>query len=281
MHHSRLLSSILIALLITTPTLAFAEESSTGSSSSTVTESDALRADRTARVKDFTDSVEKAKMLDAQFNERRATYFRKRAQSRAACRDEIRRANKTTLMKTLLTCYSAELTALQEFVGKQKDELQGTAGLTSTIRSLATTRVDLLSDAIGTVLFAIQSGVYTSQQDLMEAKHNLTQKYALPAWDTWMMARADRELTWIAQMIKDLDAMSAQETAAGMQRSELSDARSCLTTQETALRPLIKPETADRAVTLGTVIAAAQLCIGKMQSIPRALTESGSVIKQQ
>ena len=272
------LTAVLMSIVCLMPSLCFGQETSSGSSSSSSSEPAVVTEDRTFRLKGFVEGLGAAKIVDAQFAERRATFFRKRAQYRSVCRDDIRRANKTTLMKTLLRCYGSEMSFFKDFLGKEKEELQGTAGLSPTIRSAAVNRLDLLTDAIGTVIFAMDSGVYATKDDALEVKRNLYQKYELPLLQAWMSVRADRTLTWIAYMIANIDRLSILEHAVKLDRPTLSDARVCLVMQEAAINHVLKADVTEQSQNLAPALREVETCVQKMQGIPRALDGSGALL---
>lgn len=245
--------------------------------------------DREFRLRGFAESINTGVAADAALTDARAAFFRMRGERRRACRDDLRRANKTALLNVLLKCYGNELTALKDFSGKQKTALQTIVGLTPFVRTEAVKNADKLTDAISAILFAISSGVYDSQEGLLEAKQNLFTKYQLPLWESWMTVRIDRTLTWIAYLIRNIDTLRAQESEKGLNRTALHDARACLMTQESALRPLLKPDMkpkvpsgaeGDRAQQFPGIVTALKECAQKVTNLPRALSESGSLLTQ-
>ncbi len=264
--------------MIAIPSLSLAQQSS---SSSAPAESDVIREDREFRLRGFVESIEEGTVQETQFREQSAAYFAKRAQHRRICRDDLRKANKMTLMSTLLRCYRSELSSLKDFAQKQEEIFADISGLIPTIRSQAVKSAKELSDALTTVIFAIDSGVYETKDDVLEAKRNLYRKYQLPLWSNWTMVRADRTLTWIAHLIEKIDRLTEAEKERGLDRSELSDARSCLTAQEIALRPLIQAAAENRGEKLAASLLALQECVKIVQGIPRVLTESGSLLLPQ
>ncbi len=273
-----------IAFVTLLPLAALAQQSSSSPASgtgTTVQEPLIVVEDREFRLRGFAAAVPASRTAEAQFAERRTTFFRKRAQARAVCRDDIRRANKTTLLKTLLRCYMAELTLTREYLARQKELLTALAGLSSPVRSSAIDRVDLSLDAVDTLVFAINSGVYETREDLLEAKTNFHAKYEVPLAEAWLTVRADRALTWTAQLIAEIDALQTQERAAGLDRRELTAGRACLAHQESFLRSLLLAGAKDRSMTLLATLGALRECLKSLQSIPRALTGSGTVISPQ
>ncbi len=273
MHRYRPLRTLLAIAVLLIPLAAFAQESSASSESAFTTE------DREFRLRGFAESVEKGTAADGQFRVQRAEYYLARAGERRDCRADIRSANKTTLISTMLRCQRAELVDFKEFLTQQRAQLEGTAGLTPIVRAEALKRLDALSDAIKTIIFAIDSGVYGSKEGLLEGKINLYAKYEFPFWDAWMTVRIDRTLTWIAHVIAKIDALRQQESAKGLDRAAVRDARTCLVLQEESLHRLTSPGQAkDRSDKTGPVLMALRDCVHKIQDIPRALTQSGTLL---
>lgn len=250
-------------LSVLMPTLSMAQSASSSSnatgSGGTLTvppEPAVIVEDRAWRLQGFTAAVVKAENADAQEREHRALYLRKRSDDRAACRDALRRSNKSTLLKTLLRCYGEELAWEKDFRRKQQDHIRSVAGITPAVRSLALSRGELLINAIDAILFAIESGVYADRDDLLEAKRNLQAKYRKPLMESLTMLRADRTLTWIADLLRQIDALAL---------SELADARACLVAREGAFRPLIEPTTEQRSEKLLRALSETRQCIERIQ----------------
>src|SRR5207248_1138314 len=139
-----------------------------------------------------------------QYHEKQTNYWKKRAVLRSQCREDMRRANKDTLLATEERCYKSDRTLELDFFTARRDYIANLPGITKTVRSNALDRLDLLTDAIKTVTFAIDSGVYASTNDLMEAKTNLLTKYSQPFANAFLTARTDREISWLAYVITSL-----------------------------------------------------------------------------
>lgn len=240
-------------------------------------DSDVVREDRDWRTRDFAAQIEKEEAAGAvtHYADRRAEFLRSRAENRAKCRGDIRRANKTMLMKTVLACYKTDMTLTKEFTTQQKEYAQAIAGITPAVRNVVFSKSDQLLTAIGAVLLGIESNVYDNTEDIMEVKSNLYTKYQLPLWDGLTMLRADRALTWAGQLIRTLDTLRAQETASGSVRQTPSAARVCLGKQEAALRPLTQSATQQKSQKLLQILPAIEDCVKDIRAIER-LSGSGS-----
>jgi hypothetical protein len=183
-----------------------------------------IRLDRT---KDFHLKYLQSKKDEALFREKEAAFRKKQAAYRAQCRDDLRRANRDAYFVTLLRCYKGDLGLERDELSKQRDALATMAGLSPAVRINARNRLDLLTDAMDTVVLAIDSEVYESPDDLLEARQNLLQKYRKPWWDAIAAVRADQTLTWTQYLITQIDAARGAEKAAGTDRIDWAASRAC------------------------------------------------------
>ncbi len=254
-----------------------------GSSSSALKgpeEDKSLISERVARLKGFPEAVKAWTTPDTQFREKAATYARKRAELRMECRDDLRRANRDTLVTVLLRCYKNDLVLEREYLEKRRTWLEALPGVAKLTRATVLSRLDLLADAIDTIVYAIDHRVYATQEDLVEARRNLLTRYRLPFWESVTLARADRALTWVARMIALTDAVRAEDVGiTGGERKGWLDARRCLTERETELKLLLLGENeGDKSVS--EAISDIRFCLDDLQSVPRATpsaTGSGTV----
>ena len=275
---------LLFLPLLLAPMWVTAQQSSSSSSSAPPVvpmEPSVIVEDRDFRLRGFDEGINASAVVDRKYNDAFTVYLLKRNVFRETCRDDYRRSNKATPFKTTLRCYGTELGNLKDFMGTQGEVLQGTAGLTAASRAQSIARAELLRDAVDTVLFAIQSNVYSTKEGLLEAKHNLYKKYQLTLWDAWAIVRADHALTWSAHIIAKIDTLRIQEATQKLDRAALSTARECFVSQEKILRQLIQPTVADRSIKLTTELIALQECSRMIQVIPRALTASGTLLTPQ
>ncbi len=242
-----------------------------GSSSSSMQE-DLAKAWRAKRIDGFATALKKFKTKDTQFQEQVASYRKSRITRRAECRADLRKVNKQAKLATLLRCYKGDMTAERELLQKYIAFLQEVPGLTSATRVMSVDRTETLLDSVETVIDGIDSGVYETEADVQETKKNLLQKYRTKAWSSWTTARADKELTWVALMITDIDELAKASTS-----NTFTEARLCFVTQETALQNLLEMTT-PQALALATIHTDLEKC-GKMLEGALAvevLKESGS-----
>lgn len=167
----------------------------------------------------------------------------KRAELRARCREEIRKASKYTKLDVSETCYAEELELEQELLIKEKDYIQNIPGISADIRSLAETRINLLYDAIGVVVNAIYSKVYESTAELEEVKAALLVNYREPKWLMDVRLQADGLLTRTSSVIIRIGQIAENEEANPATSKALLETLVCFTNAEILLKNTVRSST--------------------------------------
>ncbi len=269
---SRRLALIGLSSLLVIST-AYAASGSTltgsGSTAQSSSESPLLQAERQKRADDLTAALAKGNKIELQYRERLANFNKKQAAHRSQCRDQLRSANKTTYLQTLLQCYRGELAMEQDFLTFERSEFSALPGITDTVKTAVLSRIDLLADAEQTLTFAIDSKVYQTTDDVQEAKRNLHDKYRVPLWDALLSARADAAKSWVGILIVDLDAaQKGQGTLTDEQSKAWMDARACLATREKNLQSILSPGATGRKDALSAELRALPACLTLVQNLP-------------
>lgn len=262
----RLATAIFASFLLTTTAFAASGSVASGSGSTasgSTVESQELIKDRAARAKDLRARILKGKKAEAEFLVQRAAFRKKRAELRRDCRDDLRRANRDTKFSTLQRCYRSDLTLERDFFLDERMYLDALQDVTKSINAAAVDRVNLLVDALNTVLFAIDNNVYHEEADILEARTNLHTRYRVPTWNAVALVRADRALSMLAALIIDLDAAKLPAS---------QDVRGCLTMNETSLRLLLEHGTANAADEATQILPKVVVCVQQLD----ALNQSGS-----
>ena len=125
----------------------------------------------------------------------------RRAEHRAACAEELRSASKFTKLPISLRCTKADLQLEIELLRKEKERITVLPGVTEDTRSLALTRLDLLMDALQTIVTAIESDVFQAVEELKEAKQNLRITYREPFWLLQLKLQAEKLQAWNASLM--------------------------------------------------------------------------------
>jgi len=137
-----------------------------------------------------------------------ALTLKRQAELRAECREAIRRANRDELMVRARQCYRSDLLL---DVGLQRKRIQYLAAhpqITPATLATASGAMTKLIDAEMSIIDAIDTGIFTNMEQLLETKRNLAATYKTPAWLTLTMFRADHEFTWLVFMVNKLEERS-------------------------------------------------------------------------
>ncbi|MDD4319407.1 MAG: hypothetical protein PHW10_03735 [Candidatus Peribacteraceae bacterium] len=239
----RLLLFLLGPLLIVT--MAGAQEPPSSSPASGTGSVAAQRAERAATLRDILGTIAKR---DAQWQTVRSAYVRDRMEQQRACREDLRRANRDAKVPTLVRCYRGSLTLEREFLRREKDYVRSLVEATEPRRNDVLVRSDQLTEAIGTLVFAFDSGVYDRQEDVLQARQRLQEKYRSPLSDARTLLRGDRLLSWYALLL-----------------DEITDPPACLPEGEATLRASLATDNADVAGLLAT-----------LQALPSCLDTAGT-----
>lgn len=222
---------------------------------------------RSLRAKDFrTQMMTGRKAQDASYDAESALRS-KRAGARNSCRDRLRKANRNERLGVLLLCVKQDFGATLETIRKRQDGLGSRAGTSADTTSLIRGRGDLLIDALSTIIQAIDAGVYSNEDELIEAKNNLRDKYMLP-YQT-LLPRSDTEhaLAGIAHMLlrsRDIDRSQLPEEV----RTALEQSDACLTTVEKTIESLTVEEAINASHRL-----AIRNCLGKYREAQALLVK--------
>lgn len=166
---------------------------------------------------------------------------------RAQCQDEIRRANRDTIMQKSLACLRGDLMQEMTFLRQEKAYILSLPGLTPAVESGATVNIDALTDAEMTVVNAIDSGLYTQIDPLKDVKQKLTMQYRTPAWLSMLQVKADRNLTWIHYVSERLNDILTDGTATPLLQSSALEAVRCLEGSRQSLQGVVSATDLDRA----------------------------------
>lgn len=155
---------------------------------------------------------------------------------RTDCREAIRRANRDQLMQRLLPCYRSDLLQDINILRKQSQYIQAVPLSDETLRTTTMNAITALTDAQMTIVNAIDTGLFEQADAVEEAKRNLREKYREPVWTSLVRLKADRELTWVIYMAKNIEMRMPAEGRADAIGVLLSDAAICLENAGKTLR---------------------------------------------
>ncbi len=204
------LRTIFLTILFFGPSFAFAQESGTGSTASGATLEDApyvLTEELRERAKGFALKMQSSASERRFFREKQEERRMTRMQHQVNCRAEIRKANRDTLFPTVQRCYRAQLTQDLELLRKHRSALEEFIGASEERKTAALMKTDALIEAILAVIDGIDTGVFVTSAELLEAKANVATLYRTPYWTTLLQLRADHLRTWIAYYLIQISAL--------------------------------------------------------------------------
>jgi len=147
---------------------------------------------------------------------------------RSECREAIRKANRDQVMDRVLTCYRSDLLQDINILRKQSQYIGAIPTIDPLLRAHATGTILALTDAEMTIVNAIDTGLFEQPESVEEAKRNLRTNYREAYWTATTRLRADRELTWIIYMLKNIELRLATDGKTDAVQILLTDSLSCL-----------------------------------------------------
>lgn len=147
---------------------------------------------------------------------------------RAECRDALRKANRDTLLSKALQCVRADLLQQLSMQRKERVLLDPPLFYTEVIRTDAINALETLMEAEQLIIDGIDAEVFGSVEDLEESKLKLLETYRRTYWWSKTRLRADRSLTFISYIAKQLSSVSASQDSDPSALEEATGAVSCL-----------------------------------------------------
>lgn len=178
-------------------------------------------------VKTRDDLAERQDRVDQFMTDKRA-YEKELAISREKCTADIRRANRDTKLSTVLSCYRADLMLQMAFLRKEATYVKQLTGISPEAKTKFTETNRALSDAMATIITAIDSDVYEAPEEVESAKKKLRDNYQHPRYLALGLIRADRALGWtgfLGQRIRQIWPLTAPESP---ERLKLVQSVECL-----------------------------------------------------
>lgn len=249
--------SLLGALLLPVDTLA--QETGSGSETGSGTEltdsgallemqrlqaaEDAKWAAREERTAGFWAAMMNNRKTAAAHREQQEIRRQKRIEKRIACREDVRRANRDAIESVTFNCFRAMLTLDLEMLRKDKQFAETMAGPTQSYRASALFHIGNLMDAISTIVQAMDAGVYSGEEGLLEAKQNLNLSYRANRRLAMTHLRVDRTVTWAAHlMIRLRNVLQMTPAPPPEAMAKLEAAIACLEQKQELLQTLLVME---------------------------------------
>jgi hypothetical protein len=178
-------------------------------------------------VKTRDELLEREDRLKTFLTDKRA-YEKELAILREKCRADIRRANRDTKLPTVLSCYRSDLMLQMAFLRKESTYVKQLTGLSPAAQESFALTYKKLSDAIATIITAIDSDVYEATEEVESAKKKLWQNYQYPRYLSLGLIRADRSLGWIGLLGQRIRQVWPLTTSESPERAKLVASVECL-----------------------------------------------------
>jgi len=236
----RFLAQALATLSFLSPVLALAQ---TGTGT-LIEQGATVWEERETRIEGFSSATSAFQKAEAAFVTQEKNRRQKLNDHRRDCTEAIRKANRDTKFSVTLSCYRTDLTLIRDIIEKQKEYIEDVPGVTEVVRTQALTSGAKLLDAIATIMQAIEAGVYTTENDLLEAKNNLLTKYRIPYADTLLFVRIDRTETWIVRLLVQLHSY-IQEVTETSDLNQISAVMQCFEDADATVKSILLDRSAE------------------------------------
>lgn len=182
------------------------------------------------------------------FAEYRQAYQRNRLEHATDCRLAQRKANKDGLFSVTARCFRTSLLMEREYWQKLSHQLETLPGISSPVRETVLEELGTMIEAIDAVIAGIDTNVYSTIEELTEAKHKLHAKYRKTTMEAVATARADRTATWLAHILVRLQnlGLELEEDA----QTSLEQGVSCYMAIEQALLDAVESQSEDYDINL-------------------------------
>lgn len=203
------------------------------------TVSDPAMDARREKMEDFkSDYLLSRKVIENAFT-REENLRTKRAELRAECREDIRKANRDQRFHRISGCMQEDLSLTLEMIAARGTGIAAIAGVSSDLKKLIIARNELLQDAVETIVMAIDAGVYSDEEGLLEAKDNLREKYVKPYTSLLPKMHAEHALSWVSHPLVRSDALKKTGTLSEQVLTTITEAEKCLLSEEAFLNQAI------------------------------------------
>jgi len=209
---------ILIATISLLPATSFAAEN-TGTGVSLFERIHTLRAQIETRIPANTGALLPNATKQKAWDTEKARHEERIRDLRAKCREEIRKANRDTIVSKSAQCLRSDLMEELALRRKEKQFMESLPNVDAAVLSAYSSAVDKLMDAQSAIVDGIDTNVYSTVELLQTAKRKLRDQYRQPYWTAFFRLSADRLVPWAAWQVDRMEYLLSEEpeTAADLQ----------------------------------------------------------------
>lgn len=228
------------------PVLCFAQETPeepTASTGATVVETDTgtLLVERLGALSEGPFTLEEATKetkWDAAWLDETKRYAERSAELRSRCNEELRAANRDTIVSKAAQCLRSDLLLEITHRRKQGERFAAMHGVDPAVADAAVIGIDAWIGAASAVVDGVDAGVFATVDTLKEAKRNLHQTYRVPMYATFIRVRASRALHLSQALAGAVDQAMFDQ---GIRRPFLDAFVPCLETARAPLAAAVAP----------------------------------------
>ena len=184
------------------------------------------------------------------------------------CHDDVRSANRDTLLPVSLQCYRGQLLIERDALKNERDVIDQWPGLSAELKTAMLARIDALQGALQPIIDAIDAKVFTTLDAFRDVRENLRTQYRQPYWFAAAQVRNGTALTWLDALLLSLKSASEDTGFSEEVRQKITDALECYAIAEPFLIP---SETIDSLESLRENLAKAS---GQIASCSPVLSEA-------
>lgn len=196
------------------------------------------------------------------------------------CHDDVRSANRDTLLPVTLQCYRGQLKLEQESLANERTIIDRWPGIPTASKTAMLGSIDALLSAIQPVVDGIDAKVFTSLDAFKNVRTNLLTQYRQPYWLASAHFRADASLTWLDHVLLSLHSLTQEGTRPPAVQEKLLSAVQCYASAEpllTAARDKETPEESYKNFSLAfTTISPCSALLSEAQAIQSASSAASS-----
>lgn len=148
------------------------------------------------------------------------------------CHDDVRSANRDSLLPVTLQCYRGQLMLERDSLTNERSIINQWPGIPAASKKAMLGATDALLSAIQPVVDAIDAKVFTSLDAFRNVRTNLLTQYRQPYWLASAAFRADAALTQLDDLLLSLHTLAQDGTLASAQQEKVLSALLCYASAE-------------------------------------------------
>ncbi|MFH1444310.1 MAG: hypothetical protein ABIG34_02885 [Candidatus Peregrinibacteria bacterium] len=185
------------------------------------------------------------------------------------CHDDVRSANRDTLLPVTLQCYRGQLMIERDSLKNERDVIDQWPSLPAAQKAAMLASIDALQEALQPVTNAIDAKVFTTLDAFRDVRANLRTQYRLPYWLAAAQVRASAARTWLDHLLLSLKSVSEDASLPAEVQQHVASAMECyeaadpllFTAQSTDVLETSRKNLSDAIAQIGTcspILAEAQ-----------------------